>query len=189
MKKAYSSIAITKSVTADNGEITITGIASTPEPDRAKDIVDPAGAQFKLPMPFLWQHDHTDPIGLITSAKQTPAGIEIQATIKPITSRIKAYAEMIKAGLVRGLSIGFRPLKYKQLKSGGVHFLEFEWYELSAVTIPANAEASITNIKKFDLSPVRLDNEGEESSALPKLEKGKTPRLNKAKLTLIKLGR
>jgi HK97 family phage prohead protease len=189
MNKAYSLIDITKAVTADNGDVTITGIASTPEPDRSSDIVEPNGAKFKLPMPFLWQHDMTDPIGTINAAKQTPNGIEIVATIKPVTTRIKSYAELIKAGLVRGLSIGFRPLKYKQIKGGGVHYTEYEWYELSAVTIPANAAANITNVKRFDSEPLSLEQMAKESSALPKIEKSETPRLNKAKLTLIKLGK
>lgn len=188
MNKAYSLIDIKKAVTADNGEVTITGIASTPEPDRSKDIVRPDGAQFKLPMPFLWQHDMTDPIGLITQAKQTPSGIEITAVIKPITSRIKAYTEMIKAGLVRGLSIGFRPLEYKQLKSGGLDFIKYEWFELSAVTIPANAQASIINIKKFDSFNSEASEVSNESTAPSKFGKSETPRLEKAKSKLKSLG-
>jgi uncharacterized protein len=188
VKKAYSLIDITKAVTSDNGDVTITGIASHIEPDRSSDVVEPNGAQFKLPMPLLWQHDHSDPIGTINTAKQTPTGIEIVAVIKPVTTRIKSYAELIKAGLVRGLSIGFRPLKYKQIKGGGVHYTSYELYEVSAVTIPANALASITNVKRFDSEPVQLDTLVFESNALPKSEKSETPRLNKAKLTLIKLG-
>jgi HK97 family phage prohead protease len=189
MNKAYSLIDITKAVTADGGDVTITGIASTIQPDRSNDIVDPSGAKFKLPMPLLWQHDHTDPIGVINKARQTPNGIEIEATIKPVTSKIKSYVDMIKAGLVRGLSIGFRPLKYKQIKGGGVHYTEFEWYELSCVTLPCNAESNITNVKRFDSEPLSLEQMAKESSALPKIEKSETPRLNKAKLTLIKLGK
>ena len=35
----------------------ITGIASTPSPDRDGDILEPEGAEFGSAIPFLWQHD------------------------------------------------------------------------------------------------------------------------------------
>ena len=42
------------------------------------------GAKFKLPMPLLWQHDSEQPIGHVTHAKVTKAGIEIVAKIARI---------------------------------------------------------------------------------------------------------
>lgn len=51
---------------------------------------------------------------------------------------------------MKGLSIGFKPIKYAYLDSGGIHFLEWELLEVSAVTIPANAECSIQTVKSFD---------------------------------------
>jgi hypothetical protein len=42
------------------------------------------------------------------------------------------------------------PEQIERLKSGGLRFKEWEWFELSLVTIPANAEASITAIKSID---------------------------------------
>ncbi len=61
-----------------------------------------------------------------------------------------ARAEM-KAGLVRGLSIGFSNLESEPIKGTyGLRFTKWDWMELSAVTIPANAEASIQTIKSID---------------------------------------
>jgi hypothetical protein len=51
---AYSTIAIKA---MDDDERVIRGIASTPTPDRMDDIVDPKGAEFKLPIPLLRGHD------------------------------------------------------------------------------------------------------------------------------------
>jgi HK97 family phage major capsid protein len=52
---------------------------------------------------------------------------------------------------VRGLSIGFKPLKAQAIKGTyGVHVLEWLWAELSAVTIPQNVEATILTIKSAD---------------------------------------
>ncbi|WP_174806754.1 HK97 family phage prohead protease, partial [Escherichia coli] len=55
----------------------------------------------------------------------------------------------IKTGLVRGLSVGFRPHEYTYLDGGGLHFLRWELMEVSAVTVPANAECTIRTIKSF----------------------------------------
>ncbi|ELS0520593.1 phage major capsid protein, partial [Escherichia coli] len=56
----------------------------------------------------------------------------------------------IKTGLVRGLSVGFRPHEYTFLDGGGLHFLRWELMEVSAVTVPANAECTIRTIKSYD---------------------------------------
>ena len=100
----------------------------------------------------------------------TPAGIEIEASIPKDTGL--GYVEkawlQIKAGLTRGLSIGFRPLTYEPVAKGssGLRFKTWEWFELSAVTIPANADASITSIKRYDessdVAPESVDTQREE---------------------------
>lgn len=145
---------VVKAVDEEKREIT--GIASTPGTDRMGDIVVPEGAKFNLPVPLLWQHEHNQPIGQVVSAKVTDAGIEIVARLAKIeapsqlAARLEEAWQSIKHGLVRGLSIGFRPIKYAFMDDGGIEFAEWDWFELSAVTIPANAEASITTVKSFD---------------------------------------
>jgi phage head maturation protease len=58
--------------------------------------------------------------------------------------------QAVKAKLVRGVSIGFRALKYSFMDNGGVEFDETEIYELSLVTIPCNASATIQTIRAMD---------------------------------------
>ena len=58
--------------------------------------------------------------------------------------------DAVKAKLVRGVSIGFRALEYSFMDNGGIRFTEIEVYELSLVTIPANASATIQSIKAMD---------------------------------------
>ena len=156
MKKAYSLLQV-KSFDAE--QRIIKGIASTPSPDRADDIVDPQGAKFALPIPFLWQHMHSQPIGEVTEAVVTDKGIEVTVQIAKIEEegklkdRIDEAWQSIKSGLVKGLSIGFRGITVEDIpRSWGLHFKEWEWFELSAVTVPANAEASITEIKTISKS-------------------------------------
>lgn len=164
---------VVKAVDEEKREIT--GIASTPGTDRMGDIVVPSGAKFNLPVPLLWQHEHDQPIGQVISAKITDAGIEIVARLAKIdapsqlAARLEEAWQSIKHGLVRGLSIGFRPLKYAFLDDGGIEFSEWDWYELSAVTIPANAEASITSVKSFDVQSRAAS--GNKREAVVRLDK------------------
>lgn len=152
MDRAYSTLEI-KRMDDDSG--TITGIASTPTPDRMDDIVVPTGAKYRLPVPLLWQHNHSDPIGEVVEATVTDKGIEVVAKVAlGVTDEIDRYWKLMKAGLVRGLSIGFRGLETEQIEgSWGVRFKAWEWLELSAVTIPANAEANIATVKEFAAKP------------------------------------
>jgi len=153
-KRAYSIFTIKSAKEGADGERTFEGIASTPTPDRSADIVEPKGAEFKLPLPLLWQHDPGQPIGWITHAKASKDGIEVKGKVAdiPEQGRLKELLQekwqMLKHGLVRGLSIGFRPLEFNWIEgTGGMHIQKWAWYELSAVTIPANEEATITAIK------------------------------------------
>lgn len=154
MNRAYSLMTL-KAV--DETQRILTGIASTPAPDRADDIMVPSGAKFTLPMPFLWQHEHDEPIGHVIDAKVTPAGIAVTVQIASVAEegklkeRLDEAWQSIKAGLVKGLSIGFRGIETAQIEgSWGIKFLQWDWYELSAVTIPCNVNASILSVKSAD---------------------------------------
>ena len=61
------------------------GIASTPSTDRAGDIVEPKGAEFQLPIPLLWQHSASQPIGWVTSATVKDTGIEVVVEVASIS--------------------------------------------------------------------------------------------------------
>jgi HK97 family phage prohead protease len=145
--RLYSLFTI-KSVQED--QRTIEGIASTPTPDRMNDIVELDGIAFSLPMPFLYQHNADQPIGHVIAAKKTSDGLVIKAQMAAdigIAYINEAWA-LIKAGLVQGLSIGFRSVEEAYNRdTGGYHFIKTDLYEISAATIPANAEATILNVK------------------------------------------
>ncbi len=152
--RAYSLLEIKA---LDAAQRIIEGIATSASTDRAGDVVEPSGATFDLPIPLLWQHDSTQPIGQVLEARHTKAGIYIKARIASVSEpgilkdRLDEAWQSIAAGLVRGLSIGFKSLEHSFDKTtGGMHFLKWLWLELSAVTIPANADASIATIKHYD---------------------------------------
>src|SRR5262245_44539510 len=178
LNRAYALLQVKQ---VDEDARTITGMATTPAPDRLNDVVDPRGAQFNLPIPFLWQHDSHQPIGQVTHAKVTKAGIEIVAKIaKGVSDEIDRAWSLIKAGLVPGLSIGFKALAHEPIpETKGIRFTKWSWLETSAVTIPANAEATITTIRSIDaaqlaalgprkIAPVVLNPPGASGQSKPK---------------------
>ncbi|AKI27086.1 HK97 family phage prohead protease [Moraxella catarrhalis] len=155
MTKAYSTLQI-KSVTDNDDERIITGIATTPSTDRDDDILEPLGAKFTLPIPLLSHHNHSQPIGEVIQAEVTAGGILITAKIAKIDEegklkeRIDEAWQSIKSGLIKGLSVGFKIKEYSYIEnSWGLHIKEWEWWELSIVTIPANGDAVITSVKQI----------------------------------------
>ena len=169
MDRAYSVLTV-KAV--DDADRVIEGIASTPAPDRVGDIVESQGAEFKLPLPLLWQHQHDKPVGHVEFAKPTKDGIPFRARLAniadagPLKDLVDTAWQAVKAQLVRGVSIGFRAKEYAFMDDGGIRFSKWEWLELSLVTIPANAEATIDRIKSIDAS-LRAAS-GRETEAAPK---------------------
>jgi HK97 family phage major capsid protein len=144
----------------DPDQRVIEGIASTPTPDRTGDVMMPEGAQFALPMPFLWHHNSREPIGEVFEAAVTAEGIAIKARVSRVETpgrvkdRVDEAWHSFKANppLVRGLSIGWQPLEFEAVpKSKHVKHTKWVWGETSAVTIPANVEASITRVKSAAL--------------------------------------
>jgi HK97 family phage major capsid protein/HK97 family phage prohead protease len=135
------------------------GTATTPTPDRLGDIIEPLGVQVKNPIPLLWQHRSSEPVGTAILGKADKNGIRFEAKIPKIAEpgklkeRIDEAWQSIKIGLVKGVSIGFRAMDMSFMKDGGIRFLETEVMELSLVTIPANADATIEQIKAYDVYP------------------------------------
>lgn len=153
MNRAYSML---EAKDFDVKTRTFKGWATTPAPDRVQDTIDPMGATFKNPLVLLHQHDHSAPIGTVTFGKPTAKGIEFEASIPaidepgPLKDRVDTAWGEIRHGLVRAVSIGFRPVKHAYREDGGIDFQEIEIFELSSVSIPANAQAVITAVKSID---------------------------------------
>jgi HK97 family phage major capsid protein/HK97 family phage prohead protease len=153
MDRAYSLLEV-KHIEEDAR--VITGVATTPSPDRVGDIVEPLGVAFNNPMPLLHHHKSDQPVGFVTFGVPNKKGIGFTARLPKIADagvlkdRVDTAWGEVKAGLVRGVSIGFRPIETERLDDGGLRFLKSEVMELSLVTIPANAEATIQSVKSFD---------------------------------------
>lgn len=165
IERAYSFFNI-KSV--DEGLRIIEGFASTPTPDRGGDVMEPAGAEFSLPHPLLWQHKHDQPIGQVIDAKVTSKGIWIKAQIaRGVLPRIDEAWQLIKSGLIGGFSIGWKPKNATLAKSGGLHVTRWDWFETSAVTVPMNSETTIALIKSLDDSYLAASGRTDGTSSHP----------------------
>ena len=130
------------------------GIATHISPDKVKDVVEPSGAEFKLPLPFLSKHKHDMPVGKIIWAKVEKDGIRVRGQLPKVSEpglfkdRVdEAWHELKYLGDTMGLSIGFAGKEYDMLPSGGMHFKKWRWDELSLVTVPCHGKATIEQIK------------------------------------------
>ena len=137
----------------------ISGTATTPEPDRLEDVIEPLGVSYRNPLPLLLYHDAQRPVGTVTFHKPTATGITFDATIPNIDQpgtlkdRCDEAWQSVKAGLLKGVSIGFRALERASIQNGGIRFLKTEVLELSLVSVPANMGCTIAIIKSYDARP------------------------------------
>jgi HK97 family phage prohead protease len=121
---------------------------TTGEPDRERDVIDPAGwdlsAFLKNPV-VLFAHDYDSlPVAKATTVEQQ--GDKLIATAEFAPADLNPMAEqvfqMLKAGFLKGASVGFRPLTFEYNETrGGIDFREQELLEFSIVPVPANAQA------------------------------------------------
>jgi hypothetical protein len=96
--------------------------------------------------------------GWSVSIRQPEAASKFEAKLPKVTEpgilkdRVDEAWQSIKYGLVAGASIGFRPLKdgFERMEDGGIKFKSVEVMELSAVTIPANQDCTISLVKSLD---------------------------------------
>lgn len=188
LARAYSFIEV-KSF--DDDKRILEGVATTPSADRMRDRVNPMGAKFQLPIPFLWQHRHDEPIGHVIDADAKKSGIKFKAQIAQtdepgtLKDRLDEAWQSLKLKLVRATSIGFNPLKWSYLDDGGIDFEEWEWLELSGVTIPANPDAVISAVKQFDR--IYRQAEGIPDFELPKISAPPAPAASGKSVRVVRL--
>jgi len=135
----------------ENGEFC--GLASTygEPPDLGGDVVMKGAFTKSIQdqgkgLPVLWQHRTGQPIG-VGKIADAPTGLLLNGKLvmaDPVARR--AYAHM-KAGSVRGLSIGYDPVKATPRDDGGRNLHEVRLHEVSVVTLPMNPKAEVAGVK------------------------------------------
>ena len=112
---------------------------------------------------YLWQHKMDKPIGKIKEMYEDDKGLMFVAEI-PKTTLGNDALELMKAGIVTENSVGILPIQ-KQMKDGFREITEVKLYEISAVTLAANDQAKILDVK----GKVDIENEFKRFDALAKL--------------------
>jgi HK97 family phage prohead protease len=96
---------------------------------------------------LLWQHNTDEPIGVIVKAEEDKKGLKIRGAMVPEVTKAQEARALMMAGAVRGLSIGFVPLKDRMDEKKNAWFVtEAKLREVSAVTFAADPKASISRV-------------------------------------------
>ena len=148
--------AITRSI--NNESRTLEFVASTEAIDRYGDSVQQDGwnlDNFQKNPVFLWGHDSTQPpIGKVISI--AVKNNQLVATVQFATKDVYPFADTIfqlyRGGFLHAVSVGFLVSEYEIIVSDddpsspiGAVFTAMELLEISAVPIPANPEALVTD--------------------------------------------
>lgn len=125
-------------------------VLSTDEVDRHGDVIATEGwnlESYRKNPVFLWAHDYARPV--IGRAEETwlePHRLLARVDFAP-TDFAQEVAGLYRAGYQRGVSVGFKPVRFEERRNErtgalvGIWFLEQELLEVSAVPVPANRSA------------------------------------------------
>lgn len=127
----------------DDGSMKV--VASDESIDRFGDEINVNGwqlANFRRNPVLLWAHDNLrPPVGrvnaLTVEGKQLIADIKFDLDDPFARDLHRKYQN----GFLRAFSVGFRPIEFKPMDSGGIKFIKQELLELSAVPVPAHPQA------------------------------------------------
>jgi len=108
--------------------------------------------------PLLWSHSQSEPLG-IGQISDSTAGLVVNAKMVMADPAAKRALAHLKAGSVRGLSIGFQVPegrnKSEYQDDGSRVLKEIRLHEISLVACPANPLATVTSVKSLqDVSRV-----------------------------------
>lgn len=159
MKKVFTleNIKVYTDDSGDESQRMFSGYASTfNNTDRVGDVVE-AGAFTKSlldhkrerSMPaMLLHHDMHRPIGKWTAIEEDSKGLHVSGTLtKGVRDADEAYA-LLQDGALHSLSIGYMVNDEEwDSKSKTNRLKEISLHEISLVTIPANAQATIAQVK------------------------------------------
>jgi HK97 family phage prohead protease len=152
MPLEYKSVPFEVKAAAPNADGTgweIAGLASTwwGEPDAYGDVVAPgAFAESIATRPTKFLFEHQVPIGKQLEIRETDEGLYGRWSVVDTTHGTDAY-KLAKAGVLDSLSIGYIPLEF-EYRADGVRVLQkIDLLEVSAVALPANESAVITDVK------------------------------------------
>jgi len=98
---------------------------------------------------MLFQHNPDEPIGVWEHIEETRHGLKVRGKIATGADKGREVLELMRAGAVDGLSIGFRTIRSRQDPvSGARRILEADLWEISVVTFPMQEGARVESVKR-----------------------------------------
>lgn len=98
-------------------------------------------------------HDSSEPIGVWTSIVEDTKGLKVTGQLILTTVKGRETYELLKAGALDGLSIGYRTKRESFDRKNNVRKLnEVELHEISIVTFGMLPTATISRVKSTDFS-------------------------------------
>ena len=159
---------------------TFTGYGSTfNNVDRVKDVVVKGAFvdSLKEIMPsLLWQHEWHEPVGIFTACYEDNKGLYVEGKMPLDDDFVRGrVVPQLEIGSVKSMSIGYSTQDYNYDENSGICYLtKLFLYEISLVTIPANKEAVITDMKALipfqDFSLADKDYKFNKSEALKRVK-------------------
>ena len=105
---------------------------------------------------YLYQHDMDKPLGKMIHLEEDDKGLMFEAQI-PKTQLGKDVVELMKAGVITENSVGILPIQKEMGSDGYRHINEVKLFEISAVTLAANDQAMIMDVKG-NVDPEKIAN-------------------------------
>ncbi len=124
-------------------------------PDHGGDVVMPGAFAGSLRgrgadgVRFLFQHDPGQPIGVWDEIREDKRGLYVRGRLIGGVMRAREVAEMLRAGALDGLSIGFRTVRADRdprLRTRRLH--EIDLWEISVVTFPMLPGAKVSRVEQ-----------------------------------------
>ena len=140
---------IKSAFTADDAG-TITGLAwPFGSPDTRGDVIHKgAFGAIQLPLPMLFAHNPNSMIGYWEQATETDRGLELKGKLLlEDVPRAREANALIRAGVMKGLSIGYSLKKATPRRGGGRDITAIDLVECSVVSNPAHPRAGIYSLK------------------------------------------
>lgn len=130
------------------GDRQVRVVVSTPDIDRAGDVVKAEGIDltaYRGNPTVLWNHNPECPVARCIEISTKSGAVEALVQFPPEGDDAEAdqLYKRIKNGVVNAASIGFNPTKAEPIKGGGLNYSSCELLEFSFVSVPANSEALI----------------------------------------------
>lgn len=139
------------------GDGRIEGYASRfNQTDKGGDMVMPGAFSASLaraPRPkMLWQHDPAKPIGVWEDCAEDETGLHVRGRILDTVQKGREARALIEAGVIDGLSIGYRTVKSERRADGIRMLRELDIWEVSLVTFPMLPTARVDAMKAAQMS-------------------------------------